>query len=155
VHKKIKQPKEFRMEKVRLSSLLAFIIFLLVGCASSASSQVTEIREIVGTWKSDPPALAIRILPDGNVPAGVTAATIDENASIASWQYSFSFEEGILTIGNWLGCKESEIGTYEVFLLPNGNLDFNVVEDECEIRVNAFMGRRQGTVIDAEWIKVD
>ena len=143
------------MEKVRLSSILAFILFLLVGCASSASAPVTEIGEIVGTWKSDPPALAIRILPDGSVPAGVTAATIGEITSSGSWEYVFSFEEGFLTIGNYLTCNESVIGTYEVFLLPDGNLDFNVVEDECEGRVNAFMGRRQGTAIDAEWIKVE
>ncbi len=143
------------MDNVRKTFLLTIALFLLAGCGSSAPAPVTEIGEIVGTWKSDPPALAIRILPDGSVPAGVTAATIGDIFSSGSWEYVFSFEEGILTIGNYLGCDESVIGTYEVFLLPNGNLDFNVVEDECEGRVNAFMGRRQGTVIDAEWIKVD
>jgi hypothetical protein len=143
------------MEKLKISILVVTALFLFTGCEASAPAPVSEISEIVGTWRSDPPALAIRILPNGSVPAGVTAATIDEQGSGSSWEYAFNFEAGNLTMANWLGCNETVKGTYEVFLLPNGNLDFNVIEDECDARVNAFMGRRQGTVINAEWIRVD
>lgn len=144
------------MIKGYILSLSAIALFMLTGCASSAPVPVSALSEIVGTWKSDPPALAIRILPDGSVPAGVTVGKIDENAAsqTSNWNYVFSFEEDHLIISNYYGCFET-IGSYDVQLLSNGNLEFTVVEDDCALRVNAFMGQRVEPVRDVEWIKVE
>lgn len=136
--------------------LVILAAMLLSGCGSTSPETVTEIDEIVGTWKSIPPALAIRIMPDGTVQAGVTVGKIEENAAneIATWESIFSFEAGQLNIGNFVDCHDS-IGSYDVQLLPNGNMQFTVVEDDCIIRVSAFMGQRVEPTKDVEWIRVE
>ena len=128
--------------------LLAAI--LLSGCGSPAPVPVTEIDEIVGTWKSEPLGMAIEILPDGSVPFAVTAGMIERG----SYEYMFSFDGGQLTVSGSPGCGDAS-GSYEVQLLPSGNLDFAVVEDECLIRANGLAGQQVESPKEVEWIKVD
>lgn len=144
------------MKKVNLLSLLAIAIFLLAGCSSSTPVQVSAISEIVGTWQSDPLGRVIKILPDGSVPTGITVGKLNENVASGNpnWELTFSFDGDQLYIGNYSGCFET-IGSYEVQLVSNGNLEFTVVEDDCALRVNAFMGQRVEPVRDVEWIKVE
>jgi hypothetical protein len=136
--------------------LVILAAMLLSGCGSTSAETVTEIDEIVGTWKSNPPALAIRIMPDGTVQAGVTVGKIEENAAneITTWDSIFSFEAGQLNIANFVDCHDS-VGSYDVQLLPNGNMQFTIVEDDCIIRVSAFMGQRAEPTKDVEWIRVE
>lgn len=141
---------------------MRFVVFLLViavfvaGCGSTTPRAVTDIDEIVGTWKSVPPALTIRVKPDGIVQSGVSITRIEENAASGNktWESIFSFEAGHLNIANFIDCHDS-VGLYDVQLLPNGNMQFTVVDDDCIIRVSAFMGQRVEPKRDVLWIMVD
>lgn len=143
------------MNYAKKTFLLTIALFLLAGCGSSSPVPITELSDIVGTWKSDPHTLVIRILPDGTVLSDTTVVNINEGAR---WEYSFSFVEGQLLMGDnyatYAGCQ-GESGTYDVQLHSNGNLEFNVAEDDCIFRVAAFMGQQVEPVFDIEWIKVE
>jgi hypothetical protein len=138
---------------MKYQSLVLVSVLLLVGCASSTPTPVTDVNEIIGDWTSNPAGQAIRILPDGSVPSAVTLNNINAG-DLACNGYTFSFDGGLLNMQGGCGCEDT-VGSYEVQLLANGNLDFIVVEDDCLSRATGFVGQTVEPVKDIEWIKAE
>ena len=129
----------------------AIVIFLLSGCGSSAPVPISHLSEIVGTWKTDPPGTAIRILPDGTILGGFTVDTIGESSH---GEHKIFFEEGLMILSGPSNCREI-MGSYEVQMLPSGNLKFSLVEDECIFRRSVYPGQSVEPVIPKELIRVE
>lgn len=135
-----------------------FIIFyilaatmILSGCAPSAPVQITELSEIVGLWKTDPPFGVFQIASDGTTKSAVTVTGLNAGDYHVS---SFSFENGIFIVRGFV-CRDDQPGSYEVNMLPSGNLEFSLLSDECSDRPNIFIGQSVEPVIHVEWVRVE
>jgi len=118
--------------------IFALAVLLLSGCGPSAPVPVTEINQIVGTWRSDPPGTAIRINPDGSVLQALTVGTLDGGEYE---ELSLVFEEGFAIIsGHPHGaCETGSTGSYMLQILTSGNLEVAVLDDGCAHRIEHLL----------------
>ena len=130
-------------------SFLALAILVLSGCGSSDPVPVTEIGEIEGYWRTDPPGSALKIRSGGTILQGLTVGKINEGEYT---ELVVVFEDGLTIIsGNTTHTVCETTGSYRLQILSSGNLEFGVVDDECSDRIEHFLN--QETV--KEYIRVE
>jgi hypothetical protein len=103
---------------------------------------VTSIEDMVGTWQAIKGSSGYMVYrADG------TYAYALELEDEPSFEGDYWFEEGQFFVrrttpgGHPISCEDQAIvGVYEVGLLPNGNHEFSLIEDECEGRADYFQG---------------
>ena len=127
-----------------VASSIAIALFLLAGCAASGPRLANSAEDIVGTWKSSTSSTEVQFNEDG------TTRYQFPSGAIGNAEFRFEgtrfFEKHIDSSSGCLGLG-AETGIYEIELLENGNLKFTVIEDECPVRVNTFVG----ALIEREW----
>ena len=119
----------------RMASSIAFAVFLLAGCAAAGPKLASSAEDIVGTWKSSTSSQEVQFNEDGTTRYQFSSGTIG-NAE-------FRFEgTRFFDIASGHTCVQlgADTGIYEVELLENGNLKFTVIEDECPVRLNFYVG---------------
>ncbi len=136
------------MIRTRLNFLFAFAILVLSGCGSNDPVPVTELSEIVGSWKGAGQVIAMKILPDGSFLQALTLSEIEEGEYE---ELDFVFEDGqIIVVGLESYCGEED-GVYEAQLLSSGNLEFIVVDDDCTHRIGHLLAES----VENEWARVE
>ncbi len=127
-----------------VTSSIAIALFLLVGCAASGPRLANSAADIVGTWKSTTSSVVFQFNEDGT--SRMKTAQGTDITSEFRFEGTRFFEKHINPSSGCLGLG-AETGIYEIELLENGNLKFTVIEDECPVRVNNFVG----ALIEREW----
>ena len=120
-----------------VASSIAIALFLLAGCAASGPKLASSAEDIVGTWQSTTSSAELQFNEDG------TSRLQFEGGSIRNAEFRFEgtrFFDIDSTQGSACVVLGAETGIYEVELLENGNLKFTVIEDECPVRLNLFVG---------------
>lgn len=151
--------KETKKMKNSFMIVLAFAIFILVGCGSSDSEKADSIEDTVGTWRRVRVDGAsggegyCRLFEDGTYHCDSNLERVSGNSPAFMGEHWFEgtqlFDQ--MTEGAPPLC--TEVGVYEVHLQPNGNLKYELVEDECRDRITAVVGRgaEEGLI---EWERV-
>ncbi len=127
-----------------VASSIAIALFLLAGCAASGPKLANSAEDIAGTWQSTTSSVEIQFNEDG------TSRLKTDDGSILNGEFRFEgtrFFDIVSAQGSACVVLGAETGIYEVELLENGNLKFTVIEDECPVRVNIFVG----ALIEREW----
>jgi len=121
---------------------IAIALFLLAGCAASGPKLASSAEDIVGTWRTPASITQIQFNGDGTSSLKRVDEVIVDN--------KFRFEgTRFFDIASGHTCFQlgADTGIYEVELLENGNLKFTVIEDECPVRRNFYVG----ALIEREW----
>ena len=127
-----------------VTSSIAIALFLLAGCAASGPKLASSAEDIVGTWKSNTSSVEIQFNEDG------TTRYQFRDGHILNAEFRFEGTRFFDIVSNRVNAcvvLGVETGIYEIELLENGNLKFTVIEDECPVRVNNFVG----ALIEREW----
>jgi hypothetical protein len=134
--------------------ILLIVALLLVNCQSEAATAVpptdippTPVPEddgiasaeaMAGIWKGTVAGEWAYFLytEDGRY---TLALTQDDLGTAPRVSGEYWFEDGALHLrdlenaGHWVVCDAATIGIYEVVVLENGNLQFQTVEDGCDV----------------------
>ena len=118
-----------------VASSIAIALFLLVGCAASGPKLANRAEDIVGTWHTPASSVGIQFNEDG------TSRLIRGDGVIVNAEFRFEGTR-FFDIASGHTCVQlgADTGIYEVELLENGNLKFTVIEDECPVRLNFYVG---------------
>lgn len=126
------------MMKIAFLTLLTIVVFVLVGCGASGPEKADSIEDIVGTWQQvgGTSGEYCQYSDDGTVICAPTLDHIERNVGFIG-DYWFEGTQYFNRLGEGGAC--TQVGVYEISLQPNGNLKFELIEDNC-------MGRILGTV---------
>jgi hypothetical protein len=139
-----------RMKRI-IAVLIGIGLLLLSGCATGAPEEplATEVDDIDGTWHKTSSVYAfmgyIQFKPDGTGRLGAAFDGVEVLAKVEG-EYWFEgtqlFWKAASAEPNYEHCLQpgKETGKYNIEILPNGNLKFEMVEDGCPSRVAAFTG---------------
>ncbi len=133
------------MNKLMVGSI-AIAMLLIAGCGTAGEGPpepgpITSVEAIVGTWqRTSGSPWHIQFFEDGNMNSSGNPELVEDRPRDTD---KFWFEGGQLFLETTsLGaCDENIVGTYEVHLLENGNIQFVAIEDECAIRASSLFGR--------------
>jgi hypothetical protein len=126
--------------KVKILVALAVIVSLgLTACAGSKPVPSLGGVDITGVWKHSGPAVFLQLNEDGTYRTATSLAFL-EQAPEDIGQYrlegtSFTF----IPSDETSGCKGQ--GSYELELTEQGQLQFTVQEDACEMRGIVYSSR--------------
>ncbi len=126
------------MLKNTIIALLAIGVLVISGCDSTSNAErADEIEDIVGTWKRiGSIEMVCRHSQDGALACADRGQELDGNDVFLG---DFWFDDGLYhETSRRTDCVE--VGVYEVLLLDNGNIKYELVEDECEGRVSINFG---------------
>lgn len=115
------------------------VLVALVGCNASEGEMVDTVEEIVGTWsrRGGLGRLICRHSDDGTLTCAQTVKEIESGDGFFEARYWF--EDGKYhEQSDVVGC--SATGVYEIVILESGNLQFELIEDECSNRKNGWIG---------------
>lgn len=125
-------------------TLLAVGMLALGGCASQSSEpgMATSSEDVVGMWRAAHGQAYIEFTEDGQLRTdrfGMYGSLEGEpNRTNEVWfEGEQSFVKELSTHG--VASCEGVVGVYEIALLADGNINFNLVEDDCEERVEILM----------------
>jgi hypothetical protein len=123
--------RRLQMKKLFVPFLVVFILFL-VGCDTASP----EEEAITGIWKRVGGAESYcRYKDDGTYGCGFTLESVERDSAAFNGEYWF--EEGRY-IDKIDFCSED--GVYELNFQSNGNLKYELIEDDCATRVSAYIG---------------
>ena len=131
--------------------ILLLFILIIAACAPSAPVQITELNQIVGIWKTDPPFGVFQIAADGETKSAITLTRLNAGDFQVS---TFSFEDGLFVVKD-LMCTDRGLGIYELQRLSTGNLKFTLIEDDCTERTYIFVGQNVEPIINVEFQRVE
>ena len=139
------------MKKSSLIALLTMALILLAGCAPGEPQKAQAVDEIEGTWQriGGQEELFCRLLPDETYVCDERLMLVEAGSGFKG---QFWFEGGRYHDRTEAGpCLET--GIYELYLQPNGNLKFVLVEDPCPARIagSVGVGELEGVI---EWERV-
>lgn len=132
--------------------IILSVFTLISGCNPSTIKAVSEVGEIVGSWKSVRPGLAMVIKSDGAVLQELTLTRI-KNGEYE--EFNVFFEDGLAVVTGLPEYCGEAIGSYEAKILPSGNLVFSVLTDECNHRIDHFQAAGGQNGEDLEWVKFE
>jgi hypothetical protein len=132
--------------------VVAIVALFLSGCGPSTPEPVTDLSQIVGTWKAIRPGLAMIIMPDGTVRQALTVIRINEGEYE---EFNILFTDNILEITGLPRYCGEIIGSYAVKTVPSGNLVFTVLQDDCAHRLDHFQAEAGQKGEDLEWARVE
>ena len=124
------------MNKLMAGSI-ATALFLLAGCGARGPKLASSAEDIVGTWQSTTSSADLQFNEDG------TLRIQFEGGVIVNAKFRFEgtrFFDIDSSQGGQCFQLGAETGIYEIELLENGNLKFTVIEDECPVRLNFYVG---------------
>jgi len=124
------------MDKLMAGSI-ATAMFLLAGCAASGPKLASSTEDIVGTWHSPASSAELQFNEDGTSRIQFGSGTVINSEFRFEGKRFFNINSGQ---GDQCVQLGAETGIYEVELLENGNLKFTVIEDECPVRLNFYVG---------------
>ena len=127
------------MLKKTIIALLVIGVFVLVGCGTSDVEKADSIEDIVGTWQQvgGTSEEYCQYSDDGTAICAPTLDHIERNVGFIS-EYWFEGTQYFDRLGEGGGC--TQVGVYEISLQPNGNLKFELIEDNCAGRIFGTVG---------------
>lgn len=116
---------------------------------------VEDPGDIVGTWFAPGGGGWMILREDGSYRGAVRKDELinSEPGDTTFWRGTYRFEDGeFIFTERSQRCDIEEVGSYRIYRLEE-ELRFEVMEDDCEKRINGFMGQRTEPVIDVSWQK--
>jgi hypothetical protein len=142
--------RRFKVKRV-MPVLIGIGLLLASACAPAAVPPrlAASVDDIAGTWHKTSSVYAfmgyIQFKPDGTGRLGAAFDGVEVLAKVEG-EYWFEgtqlFWKAASAEPNYEHCLQpgKETGKYNIEILPNGNLKFEMVEDGCPSRVAAFTG---------------
>jgi hypothetical protein len=124
--------------------------------AANPGVLVEEQSALLGTWSGAGGGGWMILRADGTFRGAFLRDELinSQPDDTAHWKGTYQFADGEIQFQESSSrCQQEQVGVYRAYLLEDDTMRFELVEDECQIRINGILGQRTEPVLDLVWSK--